>query len=37
VNQNIDTGFETGADPTFRIPLSFQRAFYGRFSIRYEF
>jgi hypothetical protein len=37
VNQNIDTGFQTGADPTFRSPLSFQRAFYGRFSIRYEF
>ena len=37
VNQNIDTGFQTGADPTFRSPLSFQRAFYGRFSVRYEF
>jgi hypothetical protein len=37
VNQNIDTGFQTGADPTFRSPKSFQRAFYGRFSVRYEF
>ena len=37
VNQNIDTGFQTAADPTFRSPLSFQRAFYGRFSVRYEF
>jgi hypothetical protein len=37
VNQDIDTGFQSGADPTFRSPLSFQRAFYGRFSIRYEF
>jgi hypothetical protein len=37
VNQNIDTGFQTGADPTFNSPTSFQRAFYGRFSVRYEF
>jgi hypothetical protein len=37
VNQDIDTGFQTGADPTFRSPTSFQRAFYGRFSVRYEF
>jgi hypothetical protein len=37
VNQDIDTGFQTGADPTFRSPLSFQRPFYGRFSVRYEF
>ena len=37
VNQNIDTGFQTGADPTFRSPTIFQRAFYGRFSVRYEF
>jgi hypothetical protein len=37
VNQNIDTGFLTGADPTFKSPQSFQRAFYGRFSVRYEF
>ena len=37
VNQNIDTGFQQGADPTFRTPTSFQRAFYGRFSVRYEF
>jgi Carboxypeptidase regulatory-like domain len=37
VNQNIDTGFQTGADPTFRTPIDFQRAFYGRFSVRYEF
>lgn len=37
VNQDIDTGFQTGADPTFGSPVSFQRAFYGRFSVRYEF
>jgi hypothetical protein len=37
INQNIDTGFQTGADPTFRSPTSLQRAFYGRFSVRYEF
>jgi hypothetical protein len=37
VNQNIDTGFQSGADPTFRSPTSYQRAFYGRFSVRYEF
>jgi hypothetical protein len=37
VNQNIDTGFQAGADPTFNSPTSFQRAFYGRFAIRYEF
>jgi hypothetical protein len=37
INQNIDTGFQTGADPTFNSPTSFQRAFYGRFSVRYEF
>lgn len=37
VNQNIDTGFQQQADPTFRSPISFQRAFYGRFSVRYEF
>jgi hypothetical protein len=37
VNQNIDTGFQTGADPTFNSPTSFQRAFYGRFAVRYEF
>ena len=37
VNQNIDTGFQSGADPTFNSPTSFQRAFYGRFSVRYEF
>jgi hypothetical protein len=37
VNQNIDTGFQQAADPTFRSPTSFQRAFYGRFSVRYEF
>jgi hypothetical protein len=37
VNQNIDTGFQAGADPTFNSPTSFQRAFYGRFSVRYEF
>jgi hypothetical protein len=37
VNQNIDTGFQTGADPTFRSPTAFQRAFYARFAVRYEF
>jgi len=37
VNQNIDTGFQSGADPTFNSPTSFQRAFYGRFAVRYEF
>jgi Carboxypeptidase regulatory-like domain len=37
VNQNIDTGFQLAADPSFRTPTSFQRAFYGRFSVRYEF
>ena len=37
VNQNIDTGFQTGADPTFRSPTSLQRAFYARFAVRYEF
>jgi hypothetical protein len=37
VNQNIDTGFLAGADPTFNSPTSYQRAFYGRFSVRYEF
>jgi hypothetical protein len=37
VNQDVDTGFQAGADPTFRSPTSFQRAFYGRFSVRYEF
>lgn len=37
VNENIDTGFQAGADPTFRSPTSYQRAFYGRFAVRYEF
>jgi Carboxypeptidase regulatory-like domain len=37
VNQYLDTGFQTGADPTFGSPTTFQRAFYGRFSVRYEF
>jgi hypothetical protein len=37
VNQNIDTGFLASADPTFNSPTSYQRAFYGRFSVRYEF
>jgi hypothetical protein len=37
VNQDVDTGFQSGADPTFRSPTTFQRAFYGRFSVRYEF
>jgi hypothetical protein len=36
-NQNLDTGFQTGADPTYSSPTSFQRAFYGRGSIRLEF
>jgi hypothetical protein len=37
INQDIDTGFQTGADPTFRSPTSLQRAFYARFAVRYEF
>ncbi len=36
-NQNIDTGFQTGADPTNGTPTSFQRPFYARGSLRYEF
>jgi len=36
-NQFLDTGFQTGLDPTFGTPTTFQRAFYGRGSIRYEF
>ena len=37
INQNIDTGFQANADPTFRGPTSFQRPFYARFGARYEF
>jgi hypothetical protein len=37
VNQNLDTGFQTGADPTYGTPTSFQRAFYARGSVRLEF
>ncbi|MDT7810143.1 MAG: hypothetical protein QOJ51_834 [Acidobacteriaceae bacterium] len=37
INQDIDTGFQTGADPTFRSPTTLQRAFYARFAVRYEF
>jgi hypothetical protein len=36
-NQNIDTGFLSGADPTFLTPTKIQRPFYGRGSIRLEF
>ena len=36
-NQNVDTGFQTGADPTFLTPTKIQRPFYGRGSIRFEF
>jgi Carboxypeptidase regulatory-like domain len=36
-NQNIDTGFQLGADPTYGTPTSFQRAFYARGGIRLEF
>jgi hypothetical protein len=36
-NNNIDTGFQTGADPTFGTPTQFQRAFYARGSVRFEF
>jgi hypothetical protein len=36
-NNNIDTGFQTGADPTFKTPIQFQRAFYARGSVRFEF
>jgi hypothetical protein len=37
IQQDIDTGFQLGADPTFGSASSYQRAFYGRFSVRYEF
>jgi hypothetical protein len=37
LNQNLDTGFQAGADPTYRSPTSFQRAFYARGSVRFEF
>jgi hypothetical protein len=36
-NQDVDTGFLTGADPTFLTPTKIQRPFYGRGSIRLEF
>jgi hypothetical protein len=36
-NQDVDTGFQTGADPTFLTPTKIQRPFYGRGSIRLEF
>jgi len=36
-NNYIDTGFQTGADPTFKTPTSFQRPFYARGSVRFEF
>jgi hypothetical protein len=36
-NNNIDTGFQTGADPTFKTPTQFQRSFYARGSVRFEF
>jgi hypothetical protein len=36
-NNNIDTGFQTGADPTFKTPTEFQRPFYARGSVRFEF
>ncbi len=36
-NNNIDTGFQTGADPTFKTPIEFQRPFYARGSVRFEF
>ena len=36
-NNNIDTGFQTSADPTFKTPIEFQRPFYARGSVRFEF
>jgi hypothetical protein len=36
-NNDIDTGFQTGADPTFKTPIQFQRPFYARGSVRFEF
>jgi hypothetical protein len=36
-NQNLDTGFQAAADPTYGSPTSFQRAFYARGSVRLEF
>ncbi len=36
-NQNVDTGFQQGTDPTFLTPTKIQRPFYGRGSIRLEF
>jgi hypothetical protein len=36
-SQNLDTGFQTGAAPTYGTPTEFQRAFYGRGSVRLEF
>lgn len=36
-NQNIDTGFQQAVDRTYGTPVRFQRPFYGRGSIRFEF
>jgi hypothetical protein len=36
-NQFLDTGFQTGLDPTYGTPTTFQRAFYARGSVRWEF
>jgi hypothetical protein len=36
-NQYLDRGFQIGADPTYGYPNTFQRAFYGRGSVRWEF
>ena len=36
-NQYWDTGFQTGRDPTFKSPTTFQRAFYARTSVKWEF
>jgi hypothetical protein len=36
-NQWFDTGFQTGLDPTFRTPTTFQRAFYARTSVKWDF
>lgn len=36
-NQYLDRGFQIGPDPTYGYPNTFQRAFYGRGSVRWEF
>lgn len=36
-NQYFDTGFQAGADATYGTPTTFQRPFYARGSVRYEF